>query len=46
MPCRTGSIALDGEPIGGELRVTENPLYSSAAIADAEVWCHPDDTVN
>ena len=38
MPCRTGAISIDGEAIEGELCVTDEPLYSSAAIADAEEW--------
>jgi hypothetical protein len=42
MPCRTGMIEVAGVPIEGTLRITEDPLYSSAAIADAEVWCWPD----
>lgn len=41
MPCRTGSIEVAGEPIDGTLKITDDPLYSSAAIADAEVWCRP-----
>ncbi|HLT60947.1 MAG TPA: hypothetical protein VK020_07115 [Microlunatus sp.] len=43
MPCRVGKITIDGVPVEGELKITDDPLYSSAAIADAEVWCWPDD---
>jgi hypothetical protein len=41
MPCRTGSITIDGRRIEGSPLITQDPLYSSAAIADAEVWCRP-----
>ncbi|WP_152360310.1 hypothetical protein [Microlunatus speluncae] len=41
MPCRTGLIELAGAAVDGTLKITDDPLYSSAAIADAEVWCHP-----
>ncbi|WP_199552065.1 hypothetical protein [Streptomyces sp. N35] len=41
MPCRTGSISVDGRRVEGLPRITQDPLYSSAAIADAEVWCRP-----
>ncbi|GAB3749154.1 hypothetical protein [Microlunatus parietis] len=42
MPCRIGTIKINGEPVEGELKITTDPLYSSAAIADAEVWCWPE----
>ena len=42
MPCRVGTITINGEPVEGELKITDEPLYSSAAIADAEVWCWPE----
>ncbi|MFF0739261.1 hypothetical protein ACFYVL_02570 [Streptomyces sp. NPDC004111] len=39
MPCRTGSITVDGHRVEGLPLITPDPLYSSAALADAEVWC-------
>ncbi|MFC4888058.1 hypothetical protein ACFPK5_23245 [Streptomyces beijiangensis] len=41
MPCRTGAITVDGKRIEGMPLITQDPLYSSAAIAEAEVWCRP-----
>lgn len=41
MPCGRGSITVAGEQVAGDLKMIADPLYSSAAIADAEVWCGP-----
>jgi len=42
MPCGSGAITRAGQPIPGSLKRTSEPLYSSAAIAESEVWCHPE----
>ncbi len=43
MPCRHGSISLNGNPSAGAPKVIIEPgrISSSAFPADAEVWCHP-----
>jgi hypothetical protein len=42
MPCRHGSISLNGNPVAGAPKVIIEPdrISSSAFLADAEVWCH------
>lgn len=44
IPCRAASIVVDGKLIDGAPQVVPDPAspYSSAAIAEAEVWCHVD----
>jgi hypothetical protein len=43
MPCRVGAIRIGGEPLPGQPRVRTAPRASSTAfLADAEVWCHPE----
>jgi hypothetical protein len=37
-PCRRGSIALDGAPLLGEVRVPAGPSASSAFLAFSETW--------
>lgn len=41
IPCRRASITVGGTAIDGECELAEAPddPYSSAAIAEAEVWC-------
>lgn len=44
IPCREASISLDGRRLDGDPRLSgaDEPVYSSAAIAEAEVWCLPE----
>lgn len=43
IPCRSGSLRIAGTPVPGDPRVATTPRVSSSAfLADAEVWCHPD----
>lgn len=42
VPCRTGIVSVGGERVAGMLRIDEAAGYASAAIAEAEVWCHPE----
>ncbi|ODT13775.1 MAG: hypothetical protein ABS35_36930 [Kaistia sp. SCN 65-12] len=42
IPCRQGSISVDGERLGGDIRLDETQPMSSAFIAEAEVWCTAD----
>ncbi len=42
IPCREGTIAVDGIRLPGSIRVDPSKPMSSAFIADAEVWCTSD----
>ena len=42
-PCRHGSISLAGGRLSGAPRVNQDPISSSAFLADAEVWSSSDD---
>lgn len=44
IPCRRASISVGGRAIDGDLEfaATADDPYSSAAIAEAEVWCRHD----
>jgi hypothetical protein len=43
IPCREGSLRIDGAEVPGTPRVVTSPRASSSAfLADAEVWSHPD----
>lgn len=42
IPCRQGSISVDGARLAGEARVDAAQPMSSAFLAEAEVWCTAD----
>lgn len=42
IPCRNGSISVNGTRLAGAVRVDPTKPMSSAFIADAEVWCTAD----